>query len=394
MSESIITPYEVYVHVPFCLRRCGYCDFNTYTATNLGCGVSRTSYADMAMRELDIVKRWQEQQGIHESPAHTVFFGGGTPTILPARDLVRILAKIRELWGIEDGAEITTEANPDTVNYDYLSELYDGEFNRVSFGMQSAVEHVLKTLDRSHLQKNVDENVAAADAIGLRSSVDLIYGTPGESLEDWRTSVQAALDLGVQHISAYALSLEPTTKMGRMIAAGKLAQPDDDDEAAKYELADDMFESAGLTWYEVSNWSTSGNESQHNLGYWRNYDWAGIGPGAHSHYNHVRTRSWDIQHPKQWGSALAQNRVPWADSEKINDEMNLEELAILSLRVRSGMDIAGFEKAAGMTIPEVTLNELTREGLATISNGRLVATRKGRLLNDSMIAQILAAVGV
>ncbi|WP_418968565.1 radical SAM family heme chaperone HemW [Alloscardovia omnicolens] len=387
------TPFEVYVHVPFCLRRCGYCDFNTYTAVNLGGGVSRTSYADMAMREIDIVRSWQEEHGLEMPKVHTIFFGGGTPTILPAHDLVRIVHKIRDVWGIEDNAEITTEANPDTVNYEYLAQLKEGGFNRVSFGMQSAVPHVLKTLDRTHNQDNVVSNVQAAREIGLRSSVDLIYGTPGESLEDWRTSVRAALDLNVNHISAYALALEPTTKMGRMIAAGKLEQPDDDDEALKYEIADELFEQAGLRWYEVSNWCKPGYESEHNLGYWRNVDWAGIGPGAHSHYNAAHLRSWDIHHPKLWGNAVHEEKIPWAGSEKIDEQMNIEEMALLGLRMRDGLNLEAFEQAAGMRVPEVTLAEFEREGLAQFTHGQLIATRRGRLLNDSMIAQLLAAVG-
>lgn len=389
-----VTPYEVYVHVPFCLRRCGYCDFNTYTAKELGGGVSRTSYADMAMREMDIVKQWQESHEVYEPAAATIFFGGGTPTILPARDLVRLVAHIRDLWGIEDGAEITTEANPDTVDEAYIEQIWDGGINRISLGMQSAVPHVLKTLDRTHNQENVVRAITAAKKIGMRSSVDLIYGAPGESIEDWRSSVRSALELEVSHISAYALAVEPHTKMGRMIAAGTLPEPNDDDEAAKYEIADEMFSQAGLTWYEVSNWCTPGNESRHNLGYWQNVDWAGIGPGAHSHYNAARLRSWDIAHPRRWGAKLNNNEVPWDDSEDITDIMNVEEIAILGLRMRQGLDIAQLESAAGMRIPTVTLDELVRENLVTIDAGKLIATRRGRLLNDSVIAQILAAVGI
>lgn len=279
--------FEVYIHVPFCLRRCGYCDFNTYTATDLGAGASRGNYANMVIREMKSTKQWQLDHGIAEPPVSTVFFGGGTPTILAARDLVAMLDAIRKTWGIASNAEITTEANPDTVNEYYINELAAGGFTRVSFGMQSAVPHVLKTLDRTHTPANVAAGVNAANKAGLRSSVDLIYGAPGESLDDWRTSVTTAIDLGVNHISAYALTVEPTTKMGRQIAAGTLPKPNDDDEAAKYEIADDLFAAAGLEWYEVSNWARPGYESQHNLGYWRNVDWAGVGPGAHSHYNNV-----------------------------------------------------------------------------------------------------------
>ena len=430
--------FEVYIHVPFCLRRCGYCDFNTYTATDLGAGASRGNYANMVIREMKLTKQWQLDHGIAEPPVSTVFFGGGTPTILAARDLVAMLDAIRKIWGIAPDAEITTEANPDTVNEYYINELAAGGFTRVSFGMQSAVPHVLKTLDRTHTPANVAAGVNAANKAGLRSSVDLIYGAPGESLDDWRTSVTTAIDLGVNHISAYALTVEPTTKMGRQIAAGTLPKPNDDDEAAKYEIADDLFAAAGLEWYEVSNWARPGYESQHNLGYWRNVDWAGLGPGAHSHYNAVTEadhpqsasltapagggcpadaglgvvsvsdglRSWDIAHPRLWGTAINENRVPWADSETITPEENLEELIMLGLRLHEGLDLDRINRAindAGMsstpqTLRTVSVDQLApmiSEGLITVSdNHRVVPTRRGRLLNDSVIEQFFDFVGV
>ena len=405
--------FEVYIHVPFCLRRCGYCDFNTYTATDLGAGASRGNYANMVIREMALTKQWQLDHGIEEPPVSTVFFGGGTPTILAARDLVAMLDAIRKIWSIAPDAEITTEANPDTVNEYYINELAAGGFTRVSFGMQSAVPHVLKTLDRTHTPANVAAGVNAANKAGLRSSVDLIYGAPGESLDDWRTSVTTAIDLGVNHISAYALTVEPTTKMGRQIAAG-------------------------LEWYEVSNWARPGYESQHNLGYWRNVDWAGLGPGAHSHYNAVTEadhpqsasltapagggcpadaglgvvsvshglRSWDIAHPRLWGTAINENRVPWADSETITPEENLEELIMLGLRLHEGLDLDRINRAindAGMsstpqTLRTVSVDQLApmvSEGLITVSdNHRVVPTRRGRLLNDSVIEQFFDFVGV
>lgn len=387
-----------------------------------------------------------------------------------------MLDAVRKIWGIAPDAEITTEANPDTVNEYYINELAAGGFTRVSFGMQSAVPHVLKTLDRTHTPANVAAGVNAANKAGLRSSVDLIYGAPGESLDDWRTSVTTAIDLGVNHISAYALTVEPTTKMGRQIAAGTLPKPNDDDEAAKYEIADDLFAAAGLEWYEVSNWARPGYESQHNLGYWRNVDWAGLGPGAHSHYNAVTEadhpqsasltapaggskseaiasasadgqanaelgminahgnnsqeihapagggcpadaglgvvsvshglRSWDIAHPRLWGTAINENRVPWADSETITPEENLEELIMLGLRLHEGLDLDRINRAindAGMsstpqTLRNVSLDQLApmvSEGLITVSdNHRVVPTRRGRLLNDSVIEQFFDFVGV
>lgn len=457
--------FEVYIHVPFCLRRCGYCDFNTYTAVDMGAGASRGNYANMVIREMELTRQWQLDHGIEEPPASTVFFGGGTPTILSADDLVAMLDAIRRIWGLEPDAEITTEANPDTVNEYYIGKLAEGGFTRVSFGMQSAVPHVLKTLDRTHTPANVEAGVRAANRFGLRSGVDLIYGAPGESLNDWRTSVETAIDLGVNHISAYALTVEPTTKMGRQIAAGTLPKPDDDDEAAKYEIADDLFAVAGLTWYEVSNWARPGYESRHNLGYWRNVDWAGLGPGAHSHYNAVTNsisvasdrlriptteespdrvgaglsrhglRAWDIAHPRLWGTAINENRVPWGGNETITPAENLEELIMLGLRIHDGLDLGRINheiadinalKPSGESSPSLRpitvdqLRPLIDEGLITIDSGdvpesgeangfdaagpadsadatddaRISPTREGRLLNDAVIERLFDLIGV
>lgn len=414
------------MHVPFCMRRCGYCDFNTYTAPDLGEGASRGNYARMAVREMELVRAWQVANGIEEPAACSVFFGGGTPTILPAADLVAMLDAVRRIWGLEPGAEVTTEANPDTVDADYIKRLADGGFTRISFGMQSAVPSVLRTLDRRHTPANVEAGVRAADACGLRSSVDLIYGAPGESLEDWRTSVRAAVDLGVNHISAYALTIAPRTRMGRMIAAGRLPKPSDDDEAAKYEIADEAFAAAGLTWYEISNWARPGFESRHNLGYWRNVDWAGIGPGAHSHYRlvgrgsgespvrallgntdsdraqdssntrdagvtaavnatvaaqdtgkenaaaaqnadaaPVGMRAWDTAHPRAWGHQINAAAVPWAGSEAITARQDAEETLMLGLRLHEGFDTARF---AGI-IPLEAWRQLESEGLIHLLPG-------------------------
>lgn len=380
------------------MRRCGYCDFNTYTATDLGAGASRGHYAQMVIREMALIRQWQCDHGIEEPAASTVFFGGGTPTVLAAADLVAMVDAIRAIWGLTPDAEITTEANPDTVDEAYIAELADGCFTRISFGMQSAVPHVLATLDRTHTPSNVAAGVDAAAMAGLRSSVDLIYGAPGESLEDWRTSVEAALDLGVHHISAYALTVEPTTKMGRRIAAGTLPKPDDDDEAAKYELADELFTQAGLDWYEISNWARPGYESRHNLGYWRNVDWAGLGPGAHSHYRcHAVSsdgyglRSWDIAHPRLWGVAINEHRVPWADSERITAEENLEELIMLGLRMREGLDLERIDRVIAVD----RLTPMIEEGLVTVVDGRrVVPTRRGRLINDTVIERFFDLAGI
>ncbi|WP_353792153.1 radical SAM family heme chaperone HemW [Bifidobacterium sp.] len=387
--------------MPFCLRRCGYCDFNTYTASDLGAGASRANYARMAAREMELVYDWQCAHGIAEPAASTVFFGGGTPTVLSPDDLVFLVERIRTLWGIAPGAEITTEANPDTVDETAIDRLAAGGFTRISFGMQSAVPHVLRTLDRTHTPAHVTRGVRAAQAAGLDASVDLIYGAPGESLDDWRTSVRSALDLGVLHLSAYALTVEPTTAMGRRIAAGTLPKPDDDDEAAKYEIVDAMAQAVGLEWYEISNWAAPGHESRHNLGYWRNVDWAGIGPGAHSHYRLPAggddggggraVRAWDTLHPRRWGQQINEGQVPFADHESIDPQADLEETIMLGLRLREGLDLQAVQARTGTDLAPV-VHALTGDGLVTCTQGRITPTLRGRLLNDTVIQRVFSAV--
>ena len=386
--------FEVYFHVPFCLRRCGYCDFNTYTSQDLGEGASRANFANLAIQEAMRLRRWQEANGIPARPASTVFFGGGTPTILPAADLARMLDAVRSLWGLAADAEITTEANPDTVDARYIAALADAGFTRISFGMQSAVPEVLKTLDRTHSQRNVVEGVKAARANGLRSSVDLIYGAPGESMEQWRTSVEAALDLGVNHISAYALTLEPTTKMGRLVSSGRLPSPDDDDEATKYEIVDHLLSNAGFEWYEISNWARGGEVSRHNLGYWRNVEWAGIGPGAHSHYG--RLRAWDTKHPRMWAKQLHSNILPWGGTEEVSVAEDLEETVMLGLRLHDGLDLQEVQLSSGRSMDVSVVDDLRTEGLVETVGGndaRLRPTLRGRLLNDMVIERVLGALG-
>ncbi|KFI66582.1 Coproporphyrinogen oxidase (NAD) [Bifidobacterium magnum] len=402
------------------MRRCGYCDFNTYTATDLGGGASRTNYANLAIRDMCLTRAWQEAHGVHEPAASSVFFGGGTPTLLPASDLARMLQAVRDTWGVAPGAEITTEANPDTLDDAYVAELADAGFTRISFGMQSAVPHVLRTLDRTHTPSNVEAGVRAADRHGLRSSVDLIYGAPGESLEDWTTSVRTAIGLGVNHVSAYALTVEPETKMGRKIAAGTLPKPDDDDEAAKYEIADRLLSEAGFQWYEVSNWARPGmNRATISA---TGATWTGPAsarartptttPRSHQPGHHTPTdsaprarrrgepvepagdtttaavRSWEIAHPKRWAQAMELGRVPWQDSETINPTEAGEEELLLGLRLRDGFDTTALAGA----IPESAWSELEKEGLIRMEGERAVPTLRGRLLNDTIITRLMQYV--
>lgn len=369
-----------YVHVPYCLRRCGYCDFNTYSNLSLGPGVE--GYAAALLREVGLYAPdcsgsvAESQGGGHKvgagrkSGGHeggraltSVFFGGGTPTVLPATDLVRVLRGLRQTFGLVPGAEVTTEANPDTVTPQYLEALAAGGFTRVSFGMQSAIPAVLVTLDRTHQQKHLVAGVRAARAQGLEVSVDLIYGTPGESLADWRASLDAALELGVDHVSCYALVIEPGTALGRALARGKIAPVDPDGQADKYELADEVLSAAGLEWYEISNWARPGHECRHNLAYWRDQDWYGFGPGAHSHLG--SKRFWNLRHPTKWAQSLQAGHRPIDDQEIITGESARLEKLLLNLRLRQGLDLGGYAREFGVDAVALLreAHELAAEGL-------------------------------
>lgn len=371
----------IYLHVPFCRVRCGYCDFNTYTATELGGGADQAGHAATAVAEVRLAAAALATAGLGARPVSTVFLGGGTPTVLPATDLVAMLAAVRNAWGLRPGAEVTTEANPDSVDATYLETLAAGGFTRLSLGMQSAVPHVLATLDRTHAPENVRRAVTAARAVGLDVSVDLIYGTPGESRDDWRRSVVAALELEPDHVSAYALGIEEGTRMGAQVRRGELPPTDPDDQAEKYELVDAALGAAGLPWYEISNWARPGHQSRHNLGYWRGADWWGIGPGAHSH---VRgTRFWNVKHPRAHAALVRAGRLPAAGREVLNPEERAFERLMLGVRLAEGLslDVRGNELLAS----------LVGRGLvepAPARRGRVVLTLRGRLLADAVTHEL------
>ena len=384
--------FHAYVHIPFCKVRCGYCDFNTYTATELD-GASQSDYAETLIIEINQSAAVLENSGLPARKLRSVFFGGGTPTQLPAADLVKILRSLESKFGLEPGAEVTTEANPDTVDFQYLSELRAGGFNRVSFGMQSAVPSVLQTLERTHNPENLPIVVEAAKRAGLATSVDLIYGAPGESFEEWQASLEAAIALDPDHISAYSLIVEDGTKLARQIRSGHLAEPDEDLQADKYELADKLLSAAGFNWYEVSNWAKNSgdqdNRSSHNISYWQSQDWWGYGPGAHSHVGGVRW--WNVKHPSAYAAKLAEGVSPAAGRETLNDRTRLEERILLEIRVASGLSIEEAKHAnpdAGKLIAGFIADELVDPGSAL--RGRLILTLKGRLLADSLVRQILA----
>ncbi len=364
-------PFGIYVHVPFCATRCGYCDFNTYT----GLEALQGGWADSAVAEVRLAR-----EVLGPVPVETVFVGGGTPTLLPSADLVRVLRAVDECFGLAPGAEVTTEANPDSVTPASLAELRAGGFTRVSFGMQSASSHVLRTLDRTHTAGRPQAAAREAFAAGFEQvSLDLIYGTPGETDDDWQRSLAAAREAGPTHVSAYALIVEDGTALGRDVARGVLPAPDDDVLADRYLLAEAAL--SDLRWYEVSNWGTP---CRHNLGYWRGDDWWGIGPGAHSHVGGVRW--WNRKHPASWAAGLASGS-PGAGREVLTGEDRRVERVLLEVRLRAGLPLDVLRPAGLEAARRQVADGLLEPG--PYERGRAVLTLRGRLLADAVVRDLV-----
>ncbi|WP_111718911.1 radical SAM family heme chaperone HemW [Homoserinimonas sp. OAct 916] len=384
--------FGVYLHVPFCRVRCGYCDFNTYTAQEIR-GVRQNDYTGHARHEIELADGVLTGSGLPARPATTVFFGGGTPTLLPVTDLVSMFDAVRDTWGLAHGAEVTTEANPDSVDAAYLQALSDAGFTRVSFGMQSAVPEVLATLERTHDPQRVPLVVGWARDAGLEVSLDLIYGTPGETLENWRASLEAALTCEPDHLSTYALIIEPGTKLARQIRRGEVAEPSDDLQADMYELADQVLDDAGFDWYEVSNWahrdpeaagSSVRHRSRHNLAYWRGQDWWGVGPGAHSHIGGVRW--WNVKHPAAYADRLTAGLSPAAGRETLDlATQRLEQILLLS-RIREGIAIDILAESVRPQVPALIAEGLI-DGRDALT-GHIVLTLTGRLLADLVVRRL------
>ena len=375
-----------YVHIPYCARRCGYCDFNTYTPSELSIssslsGVSR-NYIDLVIAEISSARKVSKADVVP-----TIFFGGGTPTLMEPKDLGRVITAIKNNFDLAQNAEITTEANPDTVTKAKLAELREVGINRISFGMQSAVPHVLAALDRTHNPANVAQSVKDARAAGFDEvSVDLIYGTPGESVSDWQESIDVALSLSISHISAYALIVEQGTKLGAQVKRGEVVMPDDDETADKYLLADEKFKSAGLDWYELSNWSKPGSESKHNLAYWNGANWWGAGPGAHSHIDGKRW--WNVKHPTAYKERISSGQSPMHDQEELTHEQKSSERIMLEIRLARGIDFKTLT-AEQLLILEGFKNQghLLEDAWAS---GRIVLSTSGRLIADRIVREILS----
>ncbi|MBK5249164.1 MAG: coproporphyrinogen III oxidase [Actinomycetales bacterium] len=372
----------VYLHVPFCSVRCGYCDFNTYTATELGGGASQASYATTAIGEIALADAALRDAGLPAREVSTVFLGGGTPTLLPAHELARMLAAVADTWGLADGAEVTTEANPDSVTAPDLAALAAAGFTRVSFGMQSAVPEVLATLDRTHDPARVPDVVRWARDAGLAVSLDVIYGTPGESEDQWRRSIDAVLALEPDHISAYALVVEAGTKMAARVRRGELPMPDGDDEATKYELAATVFDAAGYGWYEISNFARRPQDRcRHNIAYWRSHDWWGIGPGAHSHLGGYRW--WNVKHPRPYADRIAAGTLPLADGEHLTPAQREDERILLGIRLAEGLDVGAHlvGRLPGLVSDGLLQAAPARDGVALL-------TLRGRLLADTVVVRL------
>lgn len=377
-------PFGFYVHVPYCASRCGYCDFNTYTADELGGGASRAGYADDAIAEIRLARR---VLGDADRPVHTVFFGGGTPTLLPAADLGRVLAAIRDEFGLAPGAEVTTEANPESVDARYLAHLREAGFTRLSFGMQSDRPHVLRVLDRRHTPGRAAECVAEAHAAGFAHvNLDLIYGTPGETDEDWQASLDAVVAAGPDHVSAYSLIVEPGTRLAGRINRGELPLPDDDVLADRYLMADAALTAAGLGWYEVSNWAASHEaRCRHNELYWTGADWWGAGPGAHSHVGGVRW--WNVKHPAAYAERLAAGESPAQARELLTGEDRRIERILLELRLKDGCPLSLLHED-GLVAAKCAVAEGLLEP-AAFDNRHAVLTLKGRLLADAVVRDLV-----
>lgn len=375
-------PFGVYVHVPFCATRCGYCDFNTYTLGELGSSSSPSSWLDAVRRELDLAVRVLGEP----VSADTVFVGGGTPSLLGVDGLTAVLDAIRRSFGLSPTAEVTTEANPESTSPEFFAGIAAAGYTRVSLGMQSAAPHVLAALDRVHTPGRPAAAVAEAHAAGISHvNLDLIYGTPGETRNDLAISLEAVLTAGVDHVSAYALVVEPGTALARRVARGELPAPDDDVLAERYEQIDSTLSDAGLHWYEVSNWVASPeSRCRHNLGYWAGGNWWGVGPGAHSHIGGVRW--WNHKYPARYAAALASGCSPAAGREVLTPEERHTEQVMLGLRLADGLSLKALDSPGRSAADRAITNGL----LTATLESRLVLTRHGRLLTDTVVRNLLA----
>ena len=372
--------FGVYIHVPFCSTRCGYCDFNTYTAGELGSTAGPDTYLDALEVELEMAVASLD----NPRAAETIFIGGGTPSLIGADGLSRVLRGIRNTFGIAPDAEITTESNPESTSPKFFTELREAGYNRISLGMQSASSSVLKVLDRTHTPGRPVAAAKEARQAGFEHvNLDMIYGTPTETDDDVRATLDAVLEANVDHVSAYSLIVEDGTAMARKVRKGELPAPDEDVYADRFELIDNRLRGAGFDWYEVSNWAKPGGECKHNMGYWVDGDWWGAGPGAHSHIGD--RRFYNIKHPARYSAQIAAGELPIKETELLSEQDHHTERVMLGLRLKQGVPLELFAPAAQPIIDRHIAGGL----LHITAEDNLAVTDAGRLLADGIITDIL-----
>jgi len=374
-----------YIHIPYCVKRCGYCDFNTYTPAELKVESSLTeishSYIDLMMKEIEMARAFSDARTVP-----TIFFGGGTPSLMEPADLGRVIATIADHFELSSDCEITMEANPDTLTLERLKGYREAGINRLSIGMQSAVSHVLQVLDRTHNPANIEKVVGWAREAGFDEiSLDLIYGTPGETMDDWQASIEAALSQDISHISAYALIVEDGTKLAAQVRRGEFIIPDDDETADKYLLADQLFHEAGFEWYEISNWSKPGSSCRHNVAYWKGANWWGIGPGAHSHIN--GRRWWNVKHPTAYRERIEEGHAPMQAHEILTEEEMAREEIMLLLRLPAGLSLERFNPAQRTALEDFAAQGYFEQD--PWEQGLLTLSRSGRLIADRIVRELV-----
>lgn len=374
-NKLLDKPFSVYIHVPYCKKRCGYCDFNTYTPNELDVNDQIETWAKATVKEIEFAKKILKKDLVID----TIFIGGGTPSLLTDKELSYLFDGLKANFNFAKEVEITLEANPDDINDEKITSWIDNKINRISIGMQSSSKKVLQILDRTHDISNIEKSARLLKKHGLTNfSFDLIYGTPGESMNEFQESIEFALSLYPTHLSAYSLVIEPGTKMGNDLKINKIQNVNDDIAADKYLLADEILEKHGFSWYEISNWSLNNLYSRHNLNYWKNNNWWGFGPGAHSHIEGYRW--WNLKLPNQWRERLEKKQSPAKAREVLTNEQKISEEIMLSLRLNTGLDSRKFSSAS--------IDKLLKNDLIYFVGNNFVLTKKGRLLADQVFMQL------
>jgi len=374
-----------YIHIPYCIKRCGYCDFNTYTPSELKNEATLADvshgYIDLLIREIEMARSGSSAESVP-----TIFFGGGTPSLMEPEDLGRVISAIAANFSLSENAEITMEANPDSLTRERLAGYFAAGINRLSIGMQSAVPHVLHVLDRTHNPENIEKVISWAREVGFKEiSLDLIYGTPGESMADWEATLDKALSLDITHISAYALIVENGTKLAAQVRRGEMLIPDDDETADKYILADKKIRAAGFDWYEVSNWSKPGSPCRHIVSYWQGSNWWGAGPGAHSHID--GRRWWNVKHPTAYKDRLEQSLSPMHEEEILTPAEQQREEIMLLIRLASGLPRKGLDSRQQAVVDSYcSSHDVDSTAWAA---GSLILTQQGRLIADRIVRELV-----